>query len=111
MLESVWVKIVRVGYCLADKGHTLHSKLLFDLVPTGQLGEPQAYRHVPRDPHNCYIWAWVRAYIFKIVCFIGIEIGRHTLCASHRALDQVIGHVCSGRCGNATRYLQITVWG
>lgn len=47
MSEYVWVKIVGVGYCLADKGHTLHSKLLFDLVSTGQLGEPQAYRHVP----------------------------------------------------------------
>lgn len=43
MLESGWVKIVRVGHCLADVHHTLDSKLLFDLMSTGQLGESQAY--------------------------------------------------------------------
>lgn len=97
MLESVQVGMVVAGHCPARGCHTLYSKLLLDLMPAYQSGLHQKYGHI-------FVSSGQRkgAYVFKIVCLIGIKIGRHTLCASHRALDQVVGHFDSGRNGNAT---------
>lgn len=42
MSDSVWVKTVGLGRCLADVRRTLDSKLLFNLVAMGQSGRPYA---------------------------------------------------------------------
>lgn len=52
MSDCVWVKVVGLGRCLADIHRTLDSKLLFNLVATGQSGRAKACRHAfPRLPH------------------------------------------------------------
>lgn len=40
MSDSVWVKVEGLGRCQADIHRTLDSKLLFNLVATGQSGRP-----------------------------------------------------------------------
>lgn len=89
MSDSVWVKAMGLGRCLADIRLTLDSKLLFDLVAASQSGRPKPYGIFSPV---CYTWPGWRTHILKIVCIIGIEVGRHRLRAGHGALDQVVGH-------------------
>lgn len=81
MSDSVRVKIVGGGRCLADICHTFDSKLLFNLVAAGQSGRP--HRHIGVSTPSFHTWRRLRTYILKIVCIVGIEVGRHGLRACH----------------------------